>query len=86
MFLVNKSELYGLWLSLEKIFEHPELLNEQIKTELGDKANQNSLFTAIWNPKLFFKSEKYPIVSIKVKYRLTDEGIYDNVDKVKPFV
>ena len=79
-------DLYGLWLSLEKISEHPELLEEPIKTKLGDKANQYSLFTAIWSPKLFFKPDKYPIVSIKIKYRLTDEGEYDNVDKVNPFI
>lgn len=86
LYLEKKSALYGLWLSLEKISEHPELLEEPIKTKLGDKANQNSLFTAIWGPKLFFKPEKYPIVSIKIKYRLTNEGEYDNVDKVKPFI
>jgi hypothetical protein len=83
MCLVKK--MNGLWLSLEKIFEHQELLEEPIKTKLGDKANQNSLFTAIWCPKLFFKQENYPMVSIKVKYRLADEGDYDSVDKVKPF-
>lgn len=85
MCLTKKNDLYGLWLSLEKISKHPELLEEPIKTELGDKANQNSLFTAIWGPKLFFKPDKYPMVSIKIKYRLTNEGEYDNVDKVKPF-
>ena len=84
--LEKKSDLYGLWLSLEKISEHPELLEEPIKTKLGDMANQNSLFTAIWGPKLFFKPEKFPMVSIKIKYRLTNEGEYDGVDKVKPFI
>lgn len=82
--LKKMNDLYGLWLSLEKISKHPELLEEPIKTKLGDKANQYSLFTAIWGPKLFFKSDKYPIVSIKIKYRLTNEGEYDNVDKVMP--
>lgn len=85
LFLEKKNELYGLWLSLKKISEHPELLEEPIKTNLGDKANQNSLFTAIWGPKLFFKPRKYPIVSIKIKYRLTNEGEYDSVDIVKSF-
>lgn len=84
--LEKVNDLYGLWLSLEKISEHPELLEEPIKTKLGDKANQNSLFTAIWGPKLFFKPDKYPMVSIKIKYRLTNEGEYDNVDKVTPFI
>ena len=84
--LKKKNELYGLWLSLEKISEHPELLEEPIKTKLGDKANQNSLFTAIWGPKLFFKPNNYPMVSIKIKYRLTNEGEYDNVDRVTPFI
>ena len=84
--LEKMNDLYGLWLSLEKISEHPELLEEPIKTKFGDKANQYSLFTAIWSPKLFFKPDKYPIISIKIKYRLTDEGEYDNVDKVNPFI
>ena len=84
--LKKMNDLYGLWLSLEKISKHPELLEEPIKTKLGDKANQYSLFTAIWGPKLFFKPNKYPVVSIKVKYRLTNEGEYDNVDKVTPFI
>lgn len=85
MCLTKKNDSYGLWLSLEKISEHPELLEEPIKTKLGDKANLNSLFTAIWGPKLFFKPDKYPMVCIKIKYRLTNEGEYDNVNKVKPF-
>ena len=84
--LEKMNDLYGLWLSLEKISEHPELLEEPIKTKLGDKANQFSLFTAIWGPKLFFKPDEYPMVSIKIKYRLTNEGEYDNVDKVTPFI
>lgn len=83
--LEEKDKSYGLWLSIEKISEHPDLLTEPIKAQLGDKANQYSLFTAIWRPGLFFKGETYPMVSIKVKYRLTDEGNYDSVDKVKPF-
>lgn len=83
--LEEKDKSYGLWLSIKKISEHPDLLTEPIKAQLGDKADQHSLFTAIWRPGLFFKDEKYPMVSIKVKYRLTDEGDYDRVDKVKPF-
>ncbi|WP_455088769.1 hypothetical protein [Porphyromonas endodontalis] len=83
--LEEKDKSYGLWLSIKKISEHPDLLTEPIKAQLGDKADQHSLFTAIWRPRLFFKDEKYPMVSIKVKYRLTDEGNYDSVDKVKPF-
>lgn len=85
LLLKKADKSYGLWLSIEKISEHPDLLTEPIKAQLGDKANQYSLFTAIWRPRLFFKGETYPMVIIKVKYRLTDEGNYDSVDKVKPF-
>lgn len=85
LLLKKADKSYGLWLSIEKISKHPDLLTEPIKAQLGDKADQHSLFTAIWRPRLFFKDEKYPMVSIKVKYRLTDEGDYDRVDKVKPF-
>jgi len=86
LYLEKKCEPYGLWLSLKRISDYPKLLEEPIKTQLGDKAKQYSLFTAIWVPQLFFKPEKYHIVSIKIKYRLTNEGEYDNVDKVKPFI
>ena len=85
LLLKKADKSYGLWLSIKKISEHPDLLTEPIKAQLGDKADQHSLFTAIWRPRLFFKDEKYPMVSIKVKYRLTDEGDDDRVDKVKPF-
>ena len=85
LLLEKAGESYGLWLSIKKISEHPDLLTEPLKAQLGDKADQYSLFTAIWRPRLFFKDEKYPMVSTKVKYRLTDEGDYDRVDKVKPF-
>lgn len=85
LLLKKADKSYGLWLSIEKISEHPDLLTEPIKAQLGDKANQYSLFTVIWRPRLFFKDKKYPMVSTKVKYRLTDEGDYDRVDKVKPF-
>lgn len=85
LLLEMADESCGLWLSIKKISEHPNLLTEAIKAQLGDKANQYSLFTAIWRPGLFFKGETYQMVSIKVKYRLTDEGNYDSVDKVKPF-
>jgi hypothetical protein len=43
------------------------------------------LFTAIWRPMLYFKSEKFPIISIKIKYPLIDEGVCDSIDSVKPF-
>ena len=85
LYLTKKDDDYGLGLSIVKISDHPELLEETIEKELGDKANQHSLFTAIWRPLLYFKQVKYPIISIKIKYRLTDEGDYDNVDQIKPF-
>lgn len=85
LYLDNTSEQYGLWLSLEKVADHPELLEGSMKTELGDDANKYSLFTAIWKPVLTFKSERHPVVCIKVKYRPTNEGNYDSIDKVKPF-
>lgn len=85
LYLHMANEPYALWLSIQKIQDHPELLEEPIKAQLGDNAEQYSLFSAIWMPKLSFKSERHPTVYIKVKYRLTNEGSYDSVDKVKPF-
>lgn len=79
------NERYKLWLSIQKIKDHPELLEEPIKAQLGDIAEQYSLFSAVWKPKLFFKGERPPVVCIKVKYRLINEGNYDSIEKVKPF-
>lgn len=79
------NEPYELWLSIKKIKERPKLLGESIRVQLGEDLEQYSLFSAIWMPKLFFKSEMHPAVYIRVKYRLTNEGNYDSVDKVKPF-
>lgn len=83
--LKKYDDLYGLWMSIKKIIDKPEVLKEPIKSELGDSADKHSLFTAIWAPKLFFKPEQYEIVSIKVKYRTLDEGEYESVDVIKPF-
>mgnify|MGYP000855045237 CR=1 FL=1 len=85
LYLHKADKSYNLWLSIQKIQDHPELLEEPIKAQLGGNAKQYSLFSAIWMPKLSFNSERHPAVYIKVKYRLTNEGSYDSVDKVKPF-
>ena len=83
--LSNYNDSYGLWLSLLKISEHPELRNNSIEKQLGDKTNEYSLFTCIWEPKLFFKPKPYKMIRIKVKYRLTDEGEYNTCEDIRPF-
>lgn len=85
LLLKEQDNKYALWLSIEKISDHPELLKEPNKISLGDNANLYSLFTAIWIPMLYFKSDKYPLISIKIKYPLIDEGVCDSIDSVKPF-
>lgn len=83
--LKKYDDTYELWMSILKIKDKPKILNEPIKSELGDSADKHSLFTAIWAPKLFFRPEHYDIVSLKVKYRTLDEGEYESVDDIKPF-
>lgn len=83
--LKKYDDLYGLWMSIIKIIEKPEILEEPLKSDLGDSADKHSLFTANWAPKLFFKPEKCEIVSMKVKYRTMDEGEYESIDDIKPF-
>lgn len=83
--LKKYDDLYGLWMSIIKVIDKPEILEEPLKSDLGDSADKHSLFTAIWAPKLFFKPEKYEIVSMKVKYRTMDEGEYESIDVIKPF-
>lgn len=57
LLLEMADESCGLWLSIKKISEHPNLLTEPLKAQLGDKADQYSLFTAIWRPRLFSKTK-----------------------------
>lgn len=79
-----KDKESGLWLSLEKVAGHDDLM-KQIQPEYGEeKAKQLVLFTAIWYPKLYFK-KTYPMVNIQVKYPLKDEGITQDASEVKPF-
>ena len=85
LLLKEQDNKYALWLSIEKIFEHKELLDESMKNKVGDQSDLYSLFTAIWRPMLYFKSEKFSIISIKIKYPLIDEGVCDSIDSVKPF-
>lgn len=76
---------FNIWLSLEKFSEYEDLLNDSLKSQLGNKSSQYSLFTVIWKPKLLFSTKCNSMISIKVKYRLWDEGVYDDVGEVKPY-
>lgn len=75
----------GLWMSIVQISKNPGVLQEPLKSQLGDSADKHSLFTCIWAPRLYFKQKPYDIISIKVKYRLTDEGIFGSADEIVPF-
>lgn len=75
----------GLWMSIIQISNNPEVLQEPLKSQLGDSADKHSLFTCIWAPRLYFKPKPYEIISIKVKYRLTDEGSFGSIDDISSF-
>lgn len=74
----------GLWMSIVQISRNPGVLQEPLKSQLGDSADKHSLFTCIWMPRLYFKQKPYDIISIKVKYRLTDEGVFGSADEIVP--
>ena len=76
---------YGLWMSVQKVEGHEDLLSEKNLKELGDEKNLYSMFHAIWTPKLYFK-EQFERLCLKVNYRMTDEGRTDSLDKIMPFV
>ena len=81
---LKKFNEYGLWMSIQKVEGHEDLLSERNLKELGDEKNLYSMFHAIWVPKLFFK-DRYERICLKVNYRTTDEGTIDSLDKVRPF-
>lgn len=81
---LKKFNQYDLWMSVQRVEDHENALSEEYKKKLGDQKNMYSMFHAIWMPKLFFK-EEYKMVCLKVKYRMSDEGAIDTMDKIRPF-
>lgn len=81
---LKKLNKYGLWMSVQKVEGHEDLLSEKNLQNLGEEKNMYSILHAMWTPKLYFK-EQYDIMCLKVNYRMTDEGIADSVDKIRPF-
>ena len=81
---LKKVNQYDLSMSVQRVEGHEDALSEEYKKKLGDQKNMYSMFHAIWMPKLFFK-EEYKMVCLKVKYRMSDEGAVDTMDKIRPF-
>lgn len=77
-------EQSGLWLSLERVADHDDLMKQMLPEYGEEEAKQQALFTAIWCPQLHFK-ETYRMMHIQVKYPLKDEGVTQAVSDVKPF-
>lgn len=81
---LEKFNEYGLWMSVQKMEGHEDVVPEEYLNKLGDEKNMYSVFNALWAPKLFFK-EKYNMVCLKVHYKTTDEGKTDYVETIKQF-
>lgn len=82
---LKKFNEYGLWMSVQKVEGHEELLQEHYLKELGEEKNKYSMFHTIWVPMLCFK-EQYNRICLKINYKMTDEGTTDSIDIIKPFV
>jgi hypothetical protein len=82
---LKKFSGYDLWMSIQKVEGHENIIPEETLRKLGDEKNLYSMFHAIWTPKLYFK-EQYNMICLKVKYKMSDEGTTDTIDKIKPFV
>lgn len=81
---LEKFNEYGLWMSVQKMEGHEDVVPEEYLNKLGDEKNMYSVFNALWAPKLFFK-EKYNMVCLKVHYKTTDEGKTDDLETIKQF-
>ena len=77
--------IYDLWMSIQKVEGHENILPEETLRQLGDDKNLYSMFHAYWTPQLYFK-EQYNRICLKVNYKMSDEGTVDAVDIIKPFV
>lgn len=80
-----KYNQYGLWMSIQKVEGHENVLSEEYLKKLGNEKNLYSVFHALWAPKLFFK-EQYEMICLKVHYKTTDEGTADTIDRIQPFI
>lgn len=80
-----KYNQYGLWMSIQKVEGHENVLSEEYLKKLGNEKNMYSVFHALWAPKLFFK-EQYEMICLKIHYKTTDEGTADTIDRIKPFI
>ena len=80
---LNKFNDYGLWMSVQKVEGHEDIIPEDFIKELGNEKNLYSMFHAMWIPMLYFK-EEYKRICLKINYKMTDEGSTDSVDEIKP--
>lgn len=81
---LEKFNEYGLWMSVQKVERHENIISEEYLKKLGEEKNMYSVFHALWAPMLFFK-EQYDMVCIKIHHKTTDEGKTDDVETIKPF-
>lgn len=79
-----KNEKYHLWLSLQKIKEHPEMLNEEDRKRMTENPNEMSIFAGMLLAQMHWK-KNCPTIKINVKYKLLDNGNVDDVSKIGTF-
>lgn len=80
-----KNTDYQLWLSLQKIKDKPNIINENDRERMTDNPDEMSVFAGILLAEMYWK-KKCPTVKITIKYKLVDNGNVDSIDKIYSFV
>ena len=81
---LKKFNKYDLWMSVQKVEGHENVISEEYIKKLGNEKDLYSVFHAMWIPKLYFK-ERYKRICLKVNYKMTDEGSTDSIEIIEPF-
>lgn len=79
-----KKTEYQLWLSLQKVKEHPEMLNEKDRERMNENPDELSVFAGIMLAQMHWKMN-CPTIKIEIKYKLIDNGNVDDVEKICSF-
>lgn len=79
-----KKAEYQLWLSLQKVKEHPEMLNEKDRERMNENPDELSVFAGIMLAQMHWKMS-CPTIKIGIKYKLIDNGNVDDVEKICSF-
>ncbi len=75
---------YNIWLGLQRLVEHKELVSEEMQNDISGNPDEQSLFACSLISNVIWK-KNVKLLCIKVMHQGVDNGNSTNVEEVKPF-